>query len=206
MASISSASARCELAGSPGPAWPGCANHRCLWSRAGRLPEVLRTGQDQSRLADRGEIARYVHDLASRPGRLGPNVVAIDSGVGLANATMQLGWWPSASSTTPSSKRVCAIPTRSVAAAIHRAGVFAGHRERGLIPRFTQLPWIPSDEQWHQLVRSRSATGSCWRWRTTPACAAKRSAQCVPTISDPSPRTVRVRAETTKSRRERVVP
>ena len=40
--------------------------------------------------ADRGEIARYVHDLARRPGRCGPNVVAIDSGVGLANATMQL--------------------------------------------------------------------------------------------------------------------
>src|SRR5438046_1330914 len=30
--------------------------------------------------ADRGEIARYVHDLARRPGRRGPNVVAIDSG------------------------------------------------------------------------------------------------------------------------------
>src|SRR5436189_1376102 len=40
--------------------------------------------------ADRGEIARYVHDLAHRPGRGGPNVIAIDSGVGLANATMQL--------------------------------------------------------------------------------------------------------------------
>ena len=40
--------------------------------------------------ADRAEIAHYVHDLAHRPGRGGPNVVAIDSGVGLANATMQL--------------------------------------------------------------------------------------------------------------------
>ena len=40
--------------------------------------------------ADRAEIANYVHDLAHRPGRGGSNVVAIDSGVGLANATMQL--------------------------------------------------------------------------------------------------------------------
>ena len=40
--------------------------------------------------ADRAEIAHYVHDLAHRPGRGGPNVVAIDSGVGLANATIQL--------------------------------------------------------------------------------------------------------------------
>src|SRR5260370_36279393 len=38
--------------------------------------------------ADRAEIAHYVHDLAHRPGRGGPNVVAIDSGVGLANAIM----------------------------------------------------------------------------------------------------------------------
>lgn len=40
--------------------------------------------------ADRAEIAHYVHELAHRPGRGGPNVVAIDSGAGLANATMQL--------------------------------------------------------------------------------------------------------------------
>jgi integrase/recombinase XerD len=40
--------------------------------------------------ADRGEIAHYVHDLAYWPSRGGPNVVAIHSGVGLANATMQL--------------------------------------------------------------------------------------------------------------------
>src|ERR1051326_3187188 len=39
--------------------------------------------------ADRGEFARYIPDLAHRPGQRGPNVVAIDSGVGLANATMQ---------------------------------------------------------------------------------------------------------------------
>ena len=31
---------------------------------------------------------------------------------------------------------------------------FAGHRERGLIPRFTKLPWIPSDEQWSQLLEA----------------------------------------------------
>jgi hypothetical protein len=31
-----------------------------------------------------------IHDLAHRPGRGGPNSVASDSGVGLANATMQL--------------------------------------------------------------------------------------------------------------------
>ncbi|MDQ6674869.1 MAG: integrase [Chloroflexota bacterium] len=40
--------------------------------------------------AARAEIAHHVHDFAHLPGRGGPNVVAIDPGVGLANATMQL--------------------------------------------------------------------------------------------------------------------
>src|SRR6266571_4954022 len=39
--------------------------------------------------AERAEIARYVRDLTHRPSHRGPNVVALDSGVGLANATLQ---------------------------------------------------------------------------------------------------------------------
>src|SRR5687767_15729096 len=39
--------------------------------------------------AERAEIARYVRDLTARPSRRGPNVVTLDSGVGLANATLQ---------------------------------------------------------------------------------------------------------------------
>ena len=39
--------------------------------------------------AGRAEIARFVRDLTSRPSRGGANVVALDSGVGLANATLQ---------------------------------------------------------------------------------------------------------------------
>ena len=38
----------------------------------------------------RAEIAGYVRDLRERPGRHGANVVALDSGAGLANATLQL--------------------------------------------------------------------------------------------------------------------
>jgi site-specific recombinase XerD len=37
-----------------------------------------------------GEIAAYVRDLRERPSRRGANVIAIDSGAGLANATLQL--------------------------------------------------------------------------------------------------------------------
>ena len=40
--------------------------------------------------AGRAEIAGYVRDLRERPGRHGANVVALDSGAGLSNATLQL--------------------------------------------------------------------------------------------------------------------
>src|SRR5258708_11104200 len=83
-------------------------------------------------IADRAEIAHYVHDLAHRPSRGGPNVVAIDSGVGLANATMQL--------------RLGAVrlfydhlveeelrETKPVGRGPHTSRLgFAGHRKRGL--------------------------------------------------------------------------
>ena len=81
-------------------------------------------------------------------------MVAIDSGVGLANATMQL--------------RLVAVrlfydqlveegvrETNPVGRGRYTPGRgFGGHRERGLIPRFTKLPWIPSDEQWRQRLHA----------------------------------------------------
>lgn len=160
--------------------------------------------------ADRGEIARYVHDLASRPGRRGANVVAIDSGVGLANATMQL--------------RLVAVrlfydylveerllETNPVGRGRYTPGRgFAGQRERGLIPRFTKLPWIPSDEQWHQLLDATRPEPLRNRLMLALAYDAglRREELCSVRTDDldPSRRTLRVRAETTKSRRERVVP
>jgi Phage integrase, N-terminal SAM-like domain len=40
--------------------------------------------------AGRAEIAGYLRDLRERPGRHGANVVSLNSGVGLSNATLQL--------------------------------------------------------------------------------------------------------------------
>jgi integrase/recombinase XerD len=37
----------------------------------------------------RAHVAAYARELAGRPSRRGANVVAIDSGSGLANATLQ---------------------------------------------------------------------------------------------------------------------
>jgi len=87
---------------------------------------------------------------------------------------------------------------------------FAGHRERGLIPRFTKLPWIPSDAQWRQLLEATKSEPLRNRLMLALAYDAglRREELCSLRTDDldPSRRTLRVRAETTESRRERVVP
>lgn len=160
--------------------------------------------------AGRAEIARYVRDLAVRPNHRGPNVVALDSGVGLANATLQ--------------QRLVAVrlfydhlieegrrETNPVGRGRYTAGrAFGGQRERGLVPRFTKLPWIPSDEQWRQILEAASGEPLRNRFMLALAydAALRREELCLLRTDDldPALRTLRVRAETTKSRRERVIP
>jgi hypothetical protein len=55
----------------------------------GRLPEVLRAHGVDSAGAGRAKIPWHVRDLRERPRRRGGKVVALDSGAGLANATLQ---------------------------------------------------------------------------------------------------------------------
>ena len=70
---------------------PLAADGRGVCAVAGRLPAVLRARATSTwSAAGRAEIAGYVRDLRERPGRHGANVVALDSGAGLANATLQL--------------------------------------------------------------------------------------------------------------------
>ena len=160
--------------------------------------------------AGRAEVARYVRDLAVRPNRRGPNVVALDSGVGLANATLQ--------------QRLVAVrlfydylieegrrETNPVGRGRYTAGhAFGGQRERGLVPRFTKLPWIPSDEQWRQILEVVRAEPLRNRFMLALAydAALRREELCLLRTDDldPALRTLRVRAETTKNRRERVIP
>ncbi len=160
--------------------------------------------------AGRAEIARYVRDLAERPNHRGPNVVALDSGVGLANATLQ--------------QRLVAVrlfydhlieegrrDTNPVGRGRYTPGrAFAGQRERGLVPRYTKLPWIPTDDEWRRILVA--AVGAPLRNRLMLALAydagLRREELCAVRSDDldPARRTLRVRAETTKTRRERVVP
>ena len=160
--------------------------------------------------AERAAIARYVRDLTRRPNHRGANVVAFDSGVGLANATLQ--------------QRLVAVrlfydhlieegrrEMNPVGRGRYTPGkAFGGSRDRGLVPRFTKLPWIPSDEQWHGVLEVAKAEPLRNRLMLALAYDAglRREELCSLRTDDldPAHRTLRIRAETTKGGRERIVP
>lgn len=137
-------------------------------------------------------------------------MVSIESGVGLANATLQQ----------------CLVAVRLFYDHLIEEGrrdtnpvgrgrytprwTFGGHRERGLIPRFTKLPWIPTEADWQQLLTVARAEPVRTRLMLALAydAALRREELCRLQTDDldPAHRTLRVRAETTKTRRGRVVP
>ena len=186
---------------------------RTIEAYAGGLADYLsvcqREGTDPL-TAGRAEIARCVRDLAVRPNRRAPNVVAIGSGVGLANATLQ--------------QRLVAVrlfydhlveegrrETNPVGRGRYTpAHSFGGHRERGLVPRFTKLPWIPSDEEWRRILTAAREEPLRNRLMLALAydAALRREELCLLRTDDfdPAFRSLRVRAETTKNRRERITP
>ena len=157
--------------------------------------------------AGRAEIAGYLRDLRERPGRHGANVVSLNSGAGLSNATLQL--------------RVTVVRLfydflveegvrdRNPVVRGYRSGDGRAGR-RGLVARFEPLPWIPTDAQWRALLEV--AAGESLRNRLMFAVAydagLRREELCLLGTDDldPAYRTITVRAETTKSRRSRVVP
>ena len=159
--------------------------------------------------ANRAHIAVYVRELTSRPHRRGGSVAVIDSGSGLANATIQ--------------QRL--VPVRlfydflmeeglrgsnPVGRGRYTPGRRAGGQERGLVPRLTKLPWIPSEPQWLRIleVARREPIRNRVMLAVAYDAALRREELCSLRTDDldPAHRTLRVRAETTKNRRERVVP
>ena len=148
-----------------------------------------------------------MRDLRERPGRHGANVIALDSGAGLANATLQL--------------RVTVVrlfydflveervrDRNPVARGYRSADGRAGRR--GLVARLDPLPWIPTDAQWRAILEV--AAGESLRNRLMLAlaydAALRREELCLLGTDDldPAHRTITVRAETTKTKRGRVVP
>ena len=91
-----------------------------------------------------------------------------------------------------------------------QGGGFGGARPRALVPHFTALPWIPADAEWRQLLQT--AKSEPLRNRVMLALAydagLRREELCLLATGDidPAHRLLTVRAETTKSRRGRVVP
>lgn len=161
-------------------------------------------------VANRAQIALFVRELRTRPSRRGRNVVALDSGSGLANATLQ--------------QRLVAVrlfydflveeglrESNPVGRGRYTPGRhFGGTQSRPLVPRMVKLPWIPGEAEWLRLLEAFRLEPVRNRLMLALAydSALRREELCSLHTEDldPAHRTLRVRAETTKTRRERVVP
>ena len=94
--------------------------------------------------ASRAHVAMFVRELTSRPSRCGPNVVSIDSGSGLSNATIQQRLVP----VRLFYDRLIEGGLRDsnpVGRGRYTPGRRFGVHERGLVPRLVKLPWIPHE-------------------------------------------------------------
>lgn len=160
--------------------------------------------------AHRDHLAAYVRDLTTRPHLHAANVRVLDSGAGLANATLQ--------------QRLTAVRLyydylmeeglrldNPVGRGRYTPGKgFGGRGDRGLIPRYHKLPWIPDEEQWHAVLAV--AKQESYRNRVMFAlaydAALRREELCALATGDldPAHRLLHLRAETTKNRRGRTVP
>ena len=209
--------------------WPVLARqaHAAAWLQAwedlGRAPRTVdayarglaeylelceREGVDPL-AAGRPHVAAFVRVLTTRPHRRGANVVSLESGAGLANATIQ--------------QRL--VPVRlfydflieeglresnPVGRGRYTPGRRGSGRPRGLVPRLSKLPWIPTERQWLDFleVARREPIRNRVMLALAYDAALRREELCSLRTDDldPAHRTVRVRAETTKNRLERVVP
>jgi integrase len=92
----------------------------------------------------------------------------------------------------------------------HAPHARAGGNRRGLVPRERRLPWMPNEEEWRAILEA--ARGEPVRNRVMLAlgydAGLRREELCGLRTDDidPGHRLLRVRAETTKGRRERMVP
>ncbi|WP_277607969.1 tyrosine-type recombinase/integrase [Streptomyces boncukensis] len=159
--------------------------------------------------AGRAHVAVYVRELTSRPSHRGANVVSIDSGSGLANATIQQRLVPVRlfyDFLMEDGQR----DSNPVGRGRYTPGRQRGGHERGLVPRLTKLPWIPTEQQWMDVLAVAAEEPIRNRVMLALAydAALRREELCSLRTDnlDPAHRTLRVRAETTKNRLERVVP
>ena len=211
--------------------WPVLGRHERaaewlgIWTDLGRAPRTIdayarglveylllceREGIDPL-TANRSQVALFVRELRTRSTLRGANVVALDSGAGLANATLQ--------------QRL--VPVRLFYDFLVEEGVresnpvgrgrytagrnFGGDsHSRPLVARMVKLPWIPGEAEWLQVLEAFRVEPVRNRVMLALAydAALRREELCSLRSDDldPAHRMLRVRAETTKTRRERAVP
>lgn len=155
--------------------------------------------------ATREHIAAYVHDLATRPVEHKGKPLRY----GLANATMH--------------QRLVAVrlyydylqedsqrDDNPVKRGVYTPGKGFGGSRRGLLPHYQKLPWIPSEDQWRAIMTAAQAEPVRNRLMLALAYDAglRREELCALHTGDidPTHRLLSLRAQTTKTRRARVVP
>lgn len=163
----------------------------------------------QPQAITREQVALYVHDLASRPHPKGAALRSLESGRGLSNATMQ--------------QRITVLrlfcdalveeqlrQDNPVGRGEYVPGrAFGGVRARALLPRYEKLPWIPTDDEWLQLLLSLK--GVLRRTQVMLLLAYEGALRREELVRldiadfDVALRRIRVCAEHAKSRRERTV-
>jgi integrase/recombinase XerD len=159
--------------------------------------------------AKREHVAAYVRSLLMR-NVSNVRVIEIDAQLGLANASVQ--------------QRLTAVrlfydflmeeqqcTANPVGRGRYTPGcAFGGQRDRGLVPRVRRLPWIPSDGEWNAFVAVVCDSDIRDRFMTALAYdgGLRREELCslATTDFDPAHRLLRVRGETTKNQKERIVP
>jgi integrase/recombinase XerD len=158
----------------------------------------------------REQIALYVHDMTKRRAPVTRHLHADKPAIGLANATMQ--------------QRLTVVRLfydhlieeqlrehNPVGRGRYTLGKgFGGARERGLIPRYHHLPWIPTEEEWmavlqvvkHESLRTRLMFALSYD------AGLRREELCLLETGDidPAHKQIRIRAETTKNRQGRILP
>jgi integrase/recombinase XerD len=212
--------------------WPVLGRHARaaewlgIWADLGRAPRTIdaygrglaeylevceREGIDPL-AATRAQVAVFVRELTTRPGRRGANVVALDSGAGLANATLQQRLVPVRlfyDFLVEEGLRESNPVGRGSYTPGRRFGGGAGGG-RPLVPRMVKLPWIPGEAEWQRVLGVFGAEPVRNRVMLALAydAALRREELCSLRTDDidPAYRMLRVRAETTKTRRERAVP
>ncbi len=113
-------------------------------ARSGVAPETI----------TREQFALYVQDLASRPNPRGAKILSLDSGSGLANTTMQLRITVARLYHDYLLERHLR-PANPIGRGHYVPGKgFGGVRQRGLLTPIYKLPWIPSDEEWRNVLKA----------------------------------------------------